>query len=196
MNAGGVALAAASALFAAALLAAAGPVSPAPADRQVSLAAFDQVASVLTHPRCMNCHTVTDFPRQGDDRHRHTMNVRRGPDGHGVPGMTCTTCHGLANNAASGVPGANEDWHLAPLSMGWEGLSRRQLCEAVKDPTKNGGRDGARVIEHLNTHLVEWAWTPGRRANGSARATPPLSHDAFVNAARRWIATGAACPAS
>ena len=97
---------------------------------------FEPVARVLTHPRCMNCHTLTDYPRQGDDRHRHSMNVRRGPDNHGLPGMVCTTCHNRANNGASGVPGADEDWHLAPLSMGWEGLSRRQLCETLKDPAQ------------------------------------------------------------
>ncbi len=32
---------------------------------------WTEVASVLRHPRCMNCHTFTEFPRQGDDRHRH-----------------------------------------------------------------------------------------------------------------------------
>ena len=31
------------------------------------LAAWGQVYSVLTHPRCINCHTATDYPQQGDD---------------------------------------------------------------------------------------------------------------------------------
>ncbi len=47
-------------------------------------ALFTAFVPVLRHPRCMNCHSQGDFPRQGDDSHRHTMNVRRGPDGHGV----------------------------------------------------------------------------------------------------------------
>ena len=158
-----------------------------------SAAAFLQVQSVLTHPRCMNCHTLTDYPRQGDDRHPHIMNVRRGPENSGVTGMTCNACHGAANNPASGVPGA-EDWKLAPLSMGWEGLSAHNLCEAVKDPAKNGGRTGQQVLDHLQTHLVVWAWDPGRSLGGGPRTSPPLSHAAFVEAAQRWIRTGAACP--
>jgi CO/xanthine dehydrogenase Mo-binding subunit len=43
------------------------------------LAAWEQVYSVLTHPRCINCHTATDYPQQGDDRQRHFANVVRGP---------------------------------------------------------------------------------------------------------------------
>src|SRR5713226_3368308 len=45
---------------------------------------FTAFVSVLRNPRCMNCHSQGDFPRQGDDGHQHAMNVRRGPDGHGV----------------------------------------------------------------------------------------------------------------
>ena len=47
-------------------------------------ALFLEFVSVLRHPRCMNCHSRGDFPRQGNDSHPHTMNVRRGPEGHGV----------------------------------------------------------------------------------------------------------------
>src|SRR3989441_12848556 len=39
-----------------------------PATREAGLAAWQQVYSVLTHPRCINCHTATDYPQQGDDR--------------------------------------------------------------------------------------------------------------------------------
>lgn len=112
------------------------PVMSAEAARiAVSRAAFIDVARVLTHPRCMNCHTATDFPRQGDDRHPHIMNVRRGLDNHGGPAMSCSACHGSANNRATGVPGAKEDWHLAPLSMAWEGLSPPAL---VRNPERPG----------------------------------------------------------
>ena len=57
------------------------------------LAAWGQVYSVLTHPRCINCHTATNYPQQGDDRHRHVANVVRGPEGKGVPGLNCAGCH-------------------------------------------------------------------------------------------------------
>jgi len=163
------------------------------ADQSASLAAFARMASVMMSPRCQNCHTVTAFPRQGDDRHRHQMNVMRGADGHGAPGMRCATCHGTSNNRDSGVPGS-DDWHLAPLSMGWEGLSRRELSFHLKDAKRNGGRSGAGVIDHLKTHLVAWAWEPGIAVGGVARTVPPLGYAAFLQAAQTWVAGGQPCP--
>jgi hypothetical protein len=161
-----------------------------------SVAAFERVVPVFRHPRCSNCHTVTDFPRQGDDQHRHILNIRRGPDGHGAPAQRCQTCHQRANQVASGVPGANEDWHLAPLSMGWEGLSNAELCRHLLDPARNGGRSGAGVLDHLGTNLVRWAWSPGVTRTGAGRTPPPIDYDTFIRDARRWIESGAACPAS
>src|SRR5678816_3801063 len=80
------------------------------------LAAWDQVYSVLISPRCINCHTATNYPQQGDDRHRHFANVVRGPEGKGVPGLNCISCHQESNADSTGVPGG-PNWHLAPLSM-------------------------------------------------------------------------------
>lgn len=157
-----------------------------------SAALFEQMLPVLQYPRCINCHTNTGFPRQGDDRHRHIMNVSRGPDDHGAVGLRCTTCHQSANQAASGVPGA-ADWHLAPLSMAWEGLTAAQLCRVLFDPRK-GALKPAQFAGHLETPFVLWAWSPGVNAHGQARSRPPMSHQAFVALARRWVATGAVCP--
>ena len=165
-----------------------------PSETQASIEAFNSMAKVLTHPRCQNCHTQTHFPLQGDDRHPHGMNVQRGDDGQGVAAQRCGACHGRANNAASGVPGADEDWHLAPLSMGWEGRSLAELCRGLKDPKLNGGRTGAQLVEHFATPLVRWGWRPGARADGTPRSVPPTPYAEFVAAAQRWLATGAACP--
>jgi len=63
---------------------------------------FRQIATVLRNPRCINCHTITDFPRQGDDRHPHIMNVKRGPDDHGAVGQKCSACHQTMNQANGG----------------------------------------------------------------------------------------------
>jgi hypothetical protein len=190
-----VMLAGASALLAAAV-AARGGAAGQDGIHARSVAAFAVMDRVLTSPRCQNCHTLTQFPRQGDDRHPHRLNMMRGIDGHGATGMACTTCHGRANNAASGVPGADEDWHLAPLSMGWEGLSPALRCAHLKDPAHNGGRDGAAIIAHLDTNLVAWAWRPGSDAHGRPRTPPPVGYAAFKDAAATWVATGAACPAA
>ena len=61
------------------------------ASRAQGLAAWEQVYSVLTHPRCVNCHTATAYPQQGDVRQRHFANVVRGPEGTGVPGLHCAS---------------------------------------------------------------------------------------------------------
>jgi hypothetical protein len=160
---------------------------------QQSVAAFATVASVLASPRCQNCHTLTEFPRQGDDRHPHLFSVRRGSADHGAPGLPCSTCHGQANNATSGVPGAAEAWRLAPVSMGWDGLSAIDLCRHVKDPQRNGHRNGAEIIDHLKSPLVMWSWSPGTDPRGRPRSAPPIAYADFIRAAETWVRTGAAC---
>lgn len=157
-----------------------------------SAALFERMVAVFEHPRCMNCHSRADFPRQGDDRHRHSMNVARGPKDHGAPGLQCSTCHQAANQAASGVPGA-PDWHLAPLRMAWEGLTPGDLCRALLDPLR-GGMQPEKLVAHLDTGLVRWAWTPGTDVHGTPRTSPPLSHEELVEVARQWVATGTQCP--
>src|SRR5439155_21982508 len=43
------------------------------------------------------------------------------------------------NTADGFVPGV-ATWHLAPLSMLWEGRTKEQICEQMKDPARNGAR--------------------------------------------------------
>ena len=159
----------------------------APSDDE-SVAMFKRMAEVLRHPRCMNCHTFTDFPRQGDDRHRHVQRVVRGPDNSGFPTLQCSACHQTVNVADGAVPGA-PNWHLAPLSMGWEGLSDQALCRTLKDTRKNGGKSIDALVHHMTDDaLVQWAWNPG------GRALPPLAQAEFHRTVRRWAETGAVCP--
>ncbi len=149
---------------------------------------WPEIARVLRHPRCMNCHTVTEFPRQGDDRHRHQQLVMRGPDNHGAPTLRCSACHQGSNVADGKVPGA-PNWHLAPLAMGWEGLDDARLCAALKDPRRNGDRDLPALSHHMTDDaLVQWAWRPG------ARVAPDVAQADFHAAVRRWVAAGGPCP--
>ena len=150
---------------------------------------FDAVASVLVHPRCINCHQ-DESPRQTDEKILHRPLVVRGADGHGAPTQPCQTCHQTTNTADGFVPGV-ANWGLAPLSMLWEGRTKRQICEQIKDPTRNGGRrTGEEIIEHTKTDpLVLWAWTPG-----ADRTTPPLSHEKFVETLEAWVGAGMPCP--
>ncbi len=155
---------------------------------------FRRMATVLQHPRCMNCHTGEDFPRQGDDRHRHTMNVSRGPGDRGAPGLHCATCHRAANQAASGVPGA-PDWHLAPLRMAWEGLSVGELCCALTDPAR-GGMRADQFVPHVRTGLVRWAWSPGVDSHGHVRRQPPIAYEQFMALTQEWVSKGSTCPSN
>ncbi|MGH9630774.1 MAG: hypothetical protein ACRD7E_20870, partial [Bryobacteraceae bacterium] len=120
--------------------------------RAAGLTAWAQVYSVLTHPRCINCHTATNYPQQGDDRRRHFANVVRGPKGEGVAGLNCATCHQEANADGTGVPGSH-NWHLAPLSMAWQDrndqpLSSAQICRVLIDRSKNHDMDGPALLKH------------------------------------------------
>lgn len=157
-----------------------------------SIRAFSAVASVLTSPRCLNCHVPNDGPLQGDDNHPHTMNVKRGPDGRGTPAMRCTNCHQETNSQFLHAPPGRPDWRLPPPSMPlvWKGLSIAGICRSLKDPATNGGKSAAQLIEHVRDDpFVNWAWNPG-----PGRTQPPLSHDEFVAQLTQWVQTGAACP--
>ena len=163
------------------------------------LAAWREVYSVLTSPRCINCHTATNHPQQGDDRHRHFANVVRGPEGKGVPALQCVTCHQGSNADSTGVPGGR-GWHLAPLSMKWQDpsekiLSSAEVCRAITDRSKNHDLDGRGLLRHHEEEpLVRWAFQPGRRIDGTARTLPPLTHEQFVAATGKWVEAGTPCP--
>lgn len=83
-----------------------------PRDDKAAANAFESIIPVLRHPRCMNCHSTGDFPRQGDDSHRHPMNVPRGPEGDGVAALKCSTCHQDHNVEGMHTPPGSPDWHL------------------------------------------------------------------------------------
>jgi hypothetical protein len=174
------------------LLAGVSVAAPAssPAEKQArSRQAYQKVAEVLRHPRCMNCHTATEFPRQGDDRHRHHQMVIRGLANSGAPTMQCASCHQAKNSQDGKVPGAPH-WQLAPLSMAWEHLKTDgDLCRALLNPKNNGKRDVPKLVAHMTDDaLVQWAWTPG------ARNAPPLTQQEFHQVVKVWADNGAACP--
>ena len=110
--------------------------APPAGDEARSLEAYGLMASTLMSPGCQNCHTLTSFPRQDDDGHAHAFNVMRGPDDHGAAGLPCSTCHGPANNAAGGVPGAAEG--VATLTD-W---GRREATSAARAGSGGDAGDG------------------------------------------------------
>ena len=160
------------------------------------LAAWQQVYSVLTHPRCINCHTATSYPQQGDDRHRHFANVVRGPEGKGVPALSCATCHQETNADSTGVPAVTTG---ISRPFRWPGKTRmtsrvergdlRRDHRPFKEPqsrwawpaeTSRGGGAGPLGLA---------AWRPPR---WNARALPPTVacgiRDGHAPLGRRWHA--------
>jgi hypothetical protein len=160
-------------------------------DNPAAAAAFESMMPVLHHPRCLNCHSSGNFPRQGDDSHPHTMDVRRGSDGNGVNPVRCSTCHQDHNLAGLHMPPGAPGWELPSpaMPMVWQGLTDHQLCELLKDPARNGHRSVAQIVAHLHTPLVAWGWNPGE-----GRTPIPIPHQLFLNQVAQWTEKGAACP--
>ena len=121
--------------------------------------------------------------------HPHSPLVVRGADDKGAVGMRCTTCHQDANFEPSGVPG-HPLWHVAPTSMAWQQRSLAQICEQIKDPSRNGGKTlaadpgahGARLARRLGL------------APGGTREPAPGTQAQFGALIAAWIESGAACP--
>lgn len=166
-------------------------------ERAEAVAAFSTVQEVFQHPRCQNCHIPGDAPLQGDQSVVHAQAVSRGPDGHGAPGLPCSTCHGEANLPASygpHTPPGAPNWHLPPPEhkMVFIDLSAAELCAGIKDRGENGGMDLDALVEHVSQDpLVLWGWEPGE-----GRAPVSVPHAEFVAAFESWAGAGAPCPAT
>jgi hypothetical protein len=155
-----------------------------------SIALFQEAGKVLQHPRCLNCHPAGERPSQGDQMRPHEPLVVRGKDGHGAPGLACSTCHSGANFDPARVPG-DPHWHLAPATMAWVGKSLGAICNQLKDPKRNGKRDIAAILKHVSEDsLVKWGWNPG-----PGRTPAPGSNEEFAALLKAWADTGAHCPA-
>ncbi|MDY7229573.1 Isoquinoline 1-oxidoreductase subunit [Hyalangium rubrum] len=164
-----------------------------PAARSVAL--FVEAGKVISHPRCSNCHPADGVPRQGMDQHPHVPTVSGGAEGHGTPGLPCTSCHRAANTPTVGatvrsIPG-NPKWALAPAEMAWVGKSLGSICEQLKDRQRNGGKSLAELQHHMaEDALVGWGWNPG-----PGLEPVPGTQKAFGELIQAWIDTGAHCPA-
>ena len=158
-------------------------------DQARSIALFREAGKVLQSPRCLNCHPVGERPTQTDRMTPHVPFIVRGADGHGPAGLPCNACHHAANYAESGVPG-HPKWHLAPASMAWAGRSLGEICQQIKDPSRNGGLDMPALLKHMaEDSLVGWAWAPGGK-----RTPAPGTQAGFGATMRAWADAGAFCP--
>jgi hypothetical protein len=167
------------------------PSVPAQRDSMTSFQAFQKAATVLRHPRCINCHIPGDSPLFGATGDVHPMHVKRGADGEGTPVMRCNTCHQETNAAVPHGPPGSKEWRLpSPKArMAWVGLNDQQLCRAITDTRTNGGMTRDKIAAHMATDSrVLWAFDPG-----PGRDKPPMSEREFVSLIRTWIEKGASC---
>ncbi len=170
---------------------------PAAAQSDKAAAAFEVIRSVLQHPRCQNCHIPIDAPLQFNDGRIHSMNVKRGPKGHGAAAMECHTCHGERNLPESyglHVPPGAPNWHLPPpeTKMVFKDVSPAKLCATIKDKRETGGKDlQAMLVHNRDDKLVGWGWDPGLGRN-----PVDVPRERFVAAWKEWMDLGAPCPAA
>jgi hypothetical protein len=163
-------------------------------ERARSIAVFNEAGKVITHPRCVNCHPVTERPLQTNAQRPHMPRVVRGEAGMGSPGLACTACHQrenvtLVGTSLQSIPG-HPKWILAPAEMAWEGQTLGAICAQIKDPQRNGGKTLAQLHEHMaKDDLVGWGWNPG-----AGREPVPGTQEVFGELIRVWIETGAHCP--
>ena len=146
-------------------------------DKERAIALFNEAGKVILNPRCVNCHPAGDRPRQGDEGHPHQPLVVRGVGGFGAIGMHCTTCHGPENFDPGRVPG-HPAWHLAPIEMAWVDKSLGEICEQIKDPKRNGGKESGRDRSPHGRGFARWL--------GLASGSGPHG--------RSWHAAGIWCP--
>jgi hypothetical protein len=157
-----------------------------------STRAFASIATVLSSPRCANCHFAGNSPAEGESGRMHAMVVRRGEDGRGTPAMRCTNCHQDTSLQVPHAPPGAPDWRLPPaaMPMAWKGLSVSEQCRMLKDPARNGNKTLPQLVDHVRHDLLVLAsWNPG-----PGRMPPPMSHDAFAQAVNTWVDGGAVCP--
>ncbi len=114
----------------------------------LGLAAWGKIESVIEFPRCLNCHQE-NVPLQGDMGRVHIPLVVRGLDNDGVSAMRCGNGHNPngSNDTSDALGVKPGSWQLAPVSMMWQGFSSGELCQMLKDKSRNG----AAIIQHTAT---------------------------------------------
>ncbi|MBI1394116.1 MAG: hypothetical protein GC152_15395 [Alphaproteobacteria bacterium] len=166
------------------------------------LAAWENIYAVVSHPRCSNCHVddsntpMWSGPSYGEAR-PHGMNINAGASRIGAESLPCGTCHiqsTAPNDHPHAAPHAGLTWMLAPVEFAWFGKDSADVCRQIRDPERNGGRDGAGLVEHI-VHdaqikaFITWGFNPG-----GGREPAPGTMQAHLDDMVMWTAAGMPCP--
>ncbi len=165
--------------------------------RDEGLAAWARIYEVTSHPRCSNCHVganntpMWSGPSYGRTR-PHGMNINAGESRIGAETLLCSTCHverNDLNDLPHAAPQVAMTWQLAPVEAEWFGKSSIDVCNQLRDPERNGGRDHLDLAAHLDHDLIlHWAWNPG-----GGREAAPYSLQEHVDDVLAWGVSGFPC---
>ena len=172
-----------------------------PAEGSVSradgLEAWTRVYDVISHPRCSNCHVgannipMWSGPSYGNAR-PHGMNISAGDSRIGAEYLQCSACHAYregVNDVPHAAPQVAMNWQLPPVEAEWFGKTSDEICNQLRDPERNGGRDFNDIASHLEHDLIlHWAWNPGE-----GREPAPYSLQEHVNDILAWGVAGYPC---
>lgn len=167
-----------------------------------ALEAWDRIHAVASHPRCANCHVdasnvpMWSGPSYGETR-PHGMNINAGDSRTGAEFLQCSACHvnraGL-NDIQHAAPHTGHAWMLAPVEFLWFDQTEEFICAQMRDPGRNGGRDGAGLVEHIlhDAELqafITWGFNPG-----AGREPAPGTMQEHLDDMVIWTAGGMPCP--
>lgn len=177
---------------------------PSSVTQEQALAAWDHIYSVASHPRCANCHVdesnvpMWSGPSYGEAR-PHGMNIHAGTSRIGAEHLLCSTCH-VQNAEISTVPNAAPHsgavWRLAPVEFVWYGKSSNEICEQMKDPARNGGRDANGLVEHVLHDASEHAFAVWGFNPGPGREPAPGTLQELLDQMLIWAAGDLPCPSA
>ena len=171
--------------------------------QEQGLAAWERIYAVASHPRCSNCHTddknipMWSGPSFGETK-PHGMNINAGDSRIGIESIPCSTCH-VQSTAPNEIPHApprtGHPWMLAPAEFAWFGEASPTICAQMSDPERNGGRDGAGLVEHIIHDaeikaFITWGFNPG-----GGREPAPGTMQQHLDDMVLWTAAGMPCPA-
>ena len=97
---------------------------------------FDPIASVVMHPRCINCHQDKS-PRQTDAKIVHRPLVVRGKDDHGAPTQRCQTCHQKIF----------DEWNGSMMSNSWRDPAWRAAFLLLSRATSANGECDTKALD-------------------------------------------------
>jgi hypothetical protein len=167
-----------------------------PAPTEDPLVMFAELMPVFTSPRCLNCHGATDpaVPVNHPGGKQDVPLERPGGDMTFETGRNeeCLNCHTAAGSA----------FRLAPKHTSFVGLDTLPLCRHFRTdefiPPIRFAEGRALFLDHLTNDALIGMGFEGRGGIGedsaffaeTPAAPPPMSRQAFLAAAARWLNEG------